>query len=230
MANARGEDEWVPYEILSPLWTSAVKLNWIQIRASLLRSLIPVGLTYSSALIAITFFSGEEAEFLQAKNTAGLGLLLVPLFTLTHCVVPVFFYFPFVSAIVAMKKQMKTVGWASAGLLPFLMFSGFVYLHMGFWYGGPALVLAFSTEWLTIPVAALHILLAKRGTRTWLFLEYGSTSFSLLLFLFIFSGEEFFPYGVLVMLFQILLLTIVDWKGRDLWLKLGQEEQREHRG
>ena len=205
-------------------------MNWAEIRSSFFRSLLPVGLTYSSALIGITFFSGEEAEFLQAENSAGLGLFLVPLFTLTHCVVPVFFYFIFVSAIVGMKKQMKTAGWASAGFLPFLMFSGFIYLHMGFWYGVPTLLLAYSTEWLTIPVAILHILLAKRGTRTWLFLEYGSTSFSLLLFLFIFSGKEFFPYGVLVMLFQISLLTIVDWKGRDLWLKLGSEERRGHEG
>ncbi|MCH2180435.1 MAG: hypothetical protein MK108_00380 [Mariniblastus sp.] len=201
-----------------------MKLNWTEIRNSFFRSLIPVGLTYSAALIGIEYFSAEGFEFSSGDQVGALGLLLVPLFTLTHCVVPVFFYFVFVSAIYSMKKRTSAIGWSSATLVPFLMFTGFVYLHLGFWYGIPTLILAFSTEWLTIPVAIIHILLAKKGTRTWVFLEYGSTSFSLLLFLFMFSGEAFFPYGVLVMLFQILLLTIVDWKGRDLWLNLGKEK------
>ena len=201
-----------------------MKRDWAKIRSSFLRSLIPVGLTYSAALIGIEFLSAEAFEFSGRDQIGALGLLVVPLFTLTHCVVPVFFYFIFVSAIYSMKQKTSAVGWNLASLLPFLMFSGFVYLHLGFWYGVPTLILAFSTEWLTIPVAIIHILLAQKGTRTWVFLEYGSTSFSLLLFLLIFSGDGFFPYGILVMLFQILLLTVVDWIGRDLWLNLGKEK------
>lgn len=198
-----------------------MKLDWSEIGASFLRSLVPVGVTYSAALIGIQYYSGERFEF---ESPAGLaGLLIVPLFTLTHCVVPVFFYFIFVSAIHGMKKNMRAGAANPAMLVPFLLFSGFIYLHIGLWYGIPAIALAFMTEWLTIPVAVIHIALAKKGTRTWVFLEYGSTSFALLLFLLVFSAEELFPVGLLVALFQILLLTLVDWKGRGLWMKLAKE-------
>ena len=198
-----------------------MKLDWSEIGASFLRSLVPVGVTYSAALIGIQYYSGERFEF---ESPAGLaGLLIVPLFTLTHCVVPVFFYFIFVSAIHGMKKKLRAGAANPAMLVPFLLFSGFIYLHIGLWYGIPAIALAFMTEWLTIPVAVIHIALAKKGTRTWVFLEYGSTSFALLLFLLVFSAEELFPVGLLVALFQILLLTLVDWKGRGLWMKLAKE-------
>ena len=120
-------------------------------------------------------------------------------------------------------KKMHAGGTNPVMLVPFLLFSGFVYLHIGLWYGIPAITLAFMTEWLTIPVAVIHIALAKKGTRIWVFLEYGSTSFALLLFLVVFSAEELFPVGLLVALFQILLLTLVDWKGRGLWMKLAEE-------
>ena len=90
---------------------------------------------------------------------------------------------------------------------------------MGLWYGFPSLALAWMTGWLTIPAAVIHIALARKGTRTWVFLEYGSTSFALLLFLVMFSGEKLLPNGILVVIFQIFLLTIVDWKGRGLWVK-----------
>ena len=198
-----------------------MKLDWSEIGASFLRSLVPVGVTYSAALIGIQYYSGERFAF---ESPGGLaGLLIVPFFTLTHCVVPVFFYFIFVSAIQGMKKKMHAGGTNPVMLVPFLLFSGFVYLHIGLWYGIPAITLAFMTEWLTIPVAVIHIALAKKGTRIWVFLEYGSTSFALLLFLVVFSAEELFPVGLLVALFQILLLTVVDWKGRGLWMKLAEE-------
>ena len=198
-----------------------MKPNWQEIGSSFLRSLVPVGLTYSAALIGIEYFGVADMEFAPSNPPSGIvGLFVVPFFTLTHCVVPVFFYFLFVAAIQGMRQGVKSTGMAPQMLAFFLVFSGFVYLHMGIWFGVPAIVLAFFTGWLTIPVAIVHIALAKQGTRTFVFLEYGSTSFALLLFFVMFSMSEIFPLGLLVAFFQILLLTIVDWKGRDLWAKL----------
>ena len=200
-----------------------MKLQWSEIGASFLRSLVPVGVTYSAALIGIEYFSGDVIEF---ESPGGMvGLFIVPLFTLTHCVVPVFFYFVFVSAIAGMKKMRRLGGSSPVMLVPFLLFSGFIYLHIGLWYGIPTIALAWMTEWLTIPVAIIHVAIAQKGTRTWVFLEYGSTSFALLLFFVVFSAEELFPIGLLVALFQILLLTLVDWKGRGLWMQLAEDKE-----
>ena len=95
---------------------------------------------------------------------------------------------------------------------------------MGLWYGAPSLALAWMTGWLTIPAAVIHIALARKGTRTWVFLEYGSTSFALLLFVMWFSGENLLPNGILVVIFQICLLTIIDWKGRGLWVQKPEKD------
>lgn len=198
-----------------------MKPNWQEIGSSFLRSLVPVGLTYSAALIGIKYFGFGNSEFTSTNLPSGIvGLLVVPLFTLTHCVVPVFFYFIFVAAIQGMRQGMKSTAVRPQTFAFFLVFSGFVYLHMAIWYGVPAIVLVYFTGWLSIPIAIVHIALAKKGTRTFVFLEYGSTSFALLLFFFMFSASEIFPLGLVVAFFQIMLLTVVDWKGRDLWAKL----------
>ena len=57
------------------------------------------------------------------------------------------------------------------------------------------------------------------GRRRWVFLEHGSTSMALLLFVVCFSGENIFPVGMIVVLLQSLLLTLVEWKGKGLWVK-----------
>jgi len=187
--------------------------------SSFFRSLLPVGLTYSAALLGIEFGLSTEIEIDRNNLNGALGLLIVPLFTATHCVFPVFFYFIFAAVIMAIKGEMKKESNIGAKLF-FLVFSGFVFLHMGFWFGIPTIALAFFTGWLTIPLALVHIALSKKGTRTFVFLEYGSTSFALLLFFMLFSVEDIFPLGIIVAMLQILLLTLVDWKGRPLWLKL----------
>lgn len=201
-----------------------MKFEWPEIRKSFLRSLVPVGLTYSAALIGIEYFSGFQIEMDGDNETRLIGLFAVPLLTLTHSVLPAFLYFPFFAVIHAMKKRLNSAGSIPAmfaSFLVFLFFSGFCYLHLGFWFGVPTIVLGFITDWLTIPVAIIHVALAKKGTRTWGYLEYGSTSFALLLFVFFFSAD-IFPIGFLVAMFQIMLLTIVDWKGRRLWMKLAE--------
>ena len=42
---------------------------------------------------------------------------------------------------------------------------------------------------------------------------------ALLLFVVCFSGENIFPVGMIVVLLQSLLLTLVEWKGKGLWVK-----------
>ena len=39
------------------------------------------------------------------------------------------------------------------------------------------------------------------------------------LFLICFSMADLFPVGIVVVLFQSLLLTLVEWKGKGLWVK-----------
>ena len=195
---------------------------------SFFRSLLPVGLTYSAALLGVEFGLSTEIEIERNNLNGALGLLIVPFFTATHCVFPVFFYFFFAAVIAALRTGIKEETDIKAKLF-FLVFSGFVFIHMGFWFGIPTIALAFFTGWLTIPLAIVHVAFSKKGTRTFVFLEYGSTSFALLLFFILFSAEDIFPLGVLVGMLQILLLTLVDWKARPLWLQLAKlgEEQKE---
>ena len=178
-----------------------------------LRSFVPVAATYALAAIGLTW--GNDNLFARASEqiSAWLGAGMVLLFTVTHAIVPVFFYRPFFGVMKAIRNSPGSKGTA------FLLgFSAFIHLHMGVWYGVPMVALAAMTGWLNLPWAATHVALARRGTRHWVFLEYGSTSLALLLFLVFFSGERLFPLGMLVVLFQSVLLTVMDWKGRELWI------------
>lgn len=74
------------------------------------------------------------------------------------------------------------------------------------WFGWPILVLACNTGWLTLGVAAVHIALARRAERTWVFVEYGATSLALLLLLVGFGGVQF-PWGLAIVFLQSLVLT-----------------------
>ena len=94
---------------------------------------------------------------------------------------------------------------------------GFIYLHMGIWYLSPMIGLALYTKSLAPAWMVLHILLAGRGNRTWVFLEYGSTAFALLLFVFFVSMANFYPQGLLVVAAQTGILTLANWKGKKLW-------------
>jgi hypothetical protein len=188
---------------------------------ALLRALLVVVPTYCAAVCGLRFglvqpFGGGDGLEVPAL----LGAFIVLMFTFTHGVVPVFFYRFFSGVLDSFSQAKKTATDSrlrSNLFLPFL--SGFVYLHMGVWYGGPMIVLAALTGWLSLAWGFLHLLLAGHGRRRWVFLEHGSTSMALLLFVICFSGSNLFPVGVLVVLFQALLLTLVEWKGKALWIK-----------
>ncbi|MBI82835.1 MAG: hypothetical protein CMJ81_06540 [Planctomycetaceae bacterium] len=188
---------------------------------ALLRALLVVVPTYCAAVCGLKFglippFGGEDGLGVPAL----LGAFIVPMFTFTHGVVPVFFYRLFTGVLDSFSQAKKTATDNRLRSIPFLPFlSGFVYLHMGFWYGGPMILLAALTGWLSLAWGLLHVLLAGHGRRRWVFLEHGSTSMALLLFVVCFSGRNLFPVGVMVALFQALLLTLVEWKGKGLWIK-----------
>lgn len=182
---------------------------------SLLRSFMLVLITY--ALSAFGLALNVTPLFNPGINgdiPVLVGIVVASLFTLSHAVVPAFFYRIFFSVLDAIKESKEKVN--SGGLL---FFSGFIYLHIGFWYGIPILGLAALTGWLNLAWVAIDVLRAGRGRRHWAFLQHGSTSIALVLFLTLFSGTNLFPMGIVVVLFQALLLTVLELKAKKLWIK-----------
>ncbi|MCH2203632.1 MAG: hypothetical protein MK102_16815 [Fuerstiella sp.] len=183
---------------------------------SLARSFLLVLVTYALVAIGLTlnmnplFGTGLDGGI---PSLVGTGVVL--LFTLSHAVVPVFFYSIFFNFIDAAKNHENNLG-EQAGQWGV---SGFIHLHMGFWYGVPIVGLAMLTGWLNLAWVLLDVLRAGHGRRHWTFLQHGSTSMAMGLFLICFSGKNLFPLGIVVVVLQSLLLTGLDWKGRDLWVK-----------
>lgn len=97
---------------------------------------------------------------------------------------------------------------------------------LGFWfwgwftlgavYGLPVYVLASETGWLSLLGAAVHLVMAPRGTRMWTAIEYGSSSFCLMLFLMVYEGG-LFPLGLLALAFQVVVLLLMHLTVRHLW-------------
>ncbi len=182
--------------------------------ASLLRAAVPVVATYASVAIGLAWSDGGlGAEFSHLISPL-VGVPVVLLFTCTHAVLPVFFYQRYLDTL---QRVTPTGQGPSANLMVAAM-RRFVGLHMAVWFGIPILALAFLTGWLSLAWAAGHLVLAKRGSRAWVFVEYGSTSMALVLFVVCFSGDNLFPWGLGVVVMQALLLTILDWKAREQWV------------
>lgn len=167
------------------------------------------------ALAAWGVMSGSNAEFANTGDSIppGVGCLVTLLFTLTHGVVPVFFYRIFFIGIDAARTggQGLNRGLRIANL--------FTTLHMALWYGLPAILLASMTSWYSLGWFVFHLIIAGKKRRRWTFIEHGSTSVALLLFLLMFSETNLFPLGIMVVIFQSLLLTLAEWKGRTLWVE-----------
>ena len=177
--------------------------------------------TYFLSALGLVF--GLKPLFTGLDNSGiwlVMGTVMVGVFTFTHGVTPMFVYRLFVDGLNLFGAS--DPGTQGNQLRPeplARLMSGFSYLHMVIWYGSPILVLAALTSWLPLAWALFHILLAGRGRRWWLLLQHGSTSTALVLFVLFFSGRHLFPLGVLVVLFQALLLTVVEWKGKQLWIR-----------
>ena len=183
---------------------------------SLARTFLLVLVTYALAALGLAL---NIKPLFDAGMHGGIppimGAVVVLLFTLSHAVVPVFFYSIFASVIDAAKKHSS----AQANPGGLLIASGFFYLHFGCWYGLPILGLASLTGWLSLSWVLVDVLRAGSGQRRWAFLQHGSTSIALVLFVIFFSGKNLFPVGILIVPLQALLLTVIEWKGKDLWVK-----------
>lgn len=184
-----------------------------ELGASFLRSAIPVAATYASAAIGLAWFGGGLGAEFSRMISPLIGVPVVLIFTLSHAVLPVFFYRGFFNALQRASSAKSPHASIITGAA-----RSFVGVHMAIWFGAPILILAALTGWLSLAWAAGHVALARRGTRAWTFVEYGSTSMALVLFLVCFSGERLFPWGLGVVVMQSLLLTILDWKARDQWI------------
>ena len=196
-----------------------------QFPGALLRALLVVVPTYCVAAFGVRFglaqpFGGEDGLGVPVI----LGAFIVLLFTVTHGIGPIFFYRFFMGVLEIFSRAQKTAADDRLRLNPILpltfrFFRFYVGLSMTFWYGIPIIFLGALTGWMSLGWAFLHILLAGRGHRRWVFLEHGATAMALSLFVVCFSGNNLFPVGMMVGLFQALLLTLVEWKGKLLWTK-----------
>ena len=179
---------------------------------SFFSSVLVVLPTYALATWGV--MSGSNAEFTSNGDSipSGVDFLVTLLFTLTHGVTPVFFYRIFFIGIDAARtrEQGLNQGLRIANL--------FTTLHMALWYGLPAILLAAMTSWYSLGWFVFHLIIAGKKRRRWTFIEHGSTSVALLLFLLMFSETNLFPLGIMVVIFQSLLLTLAEWKGRRLWV------------
>jgi hypothetical protein len=174
----------------------------------LLQALLVVLSTYGLTMLGILRDSEDVVK--PHQLTGGTAAVLVVVFTLTHAIIPMFFYRMFLSPLHGKKGKLMPQGFRSLVI-------GFIYLHMGIWYLSPVVGLAIYSRSLAPAWMILHMVLAKRENRTWVFLQYGSTAFALLLFLFCVSITQFYPQGLLVVVFQTGLLTLANWKGKKLW-------------
>ena len=94
-------------------------------------------------------------------------------------------------------------------------------LFAGLYNGIPILLLASMSGCFSLIWIALYIVRAGRGRRRWAFMQVGATTWSLVIFLGSFSRAELFPVGLVVVLLQVVLLTVMEWKGKHLWVKEG---------
>lgn len=185
--------------------------------ASFLRSSVPVVGTYLSAALGLTLFGDESAVKLKASGSPLLLAGIVPLFTITHAVVPVFFFRNLLDRLNEICSTIRTDPTGRLFRAYAAVFRFFVWVFMGIWFALPVIALAYLTGWLSLIWAMVHIVLARRGTRAWTFVEYGSTSMALLLFVVCFSEARLFSLGIVVVVLQALLLTSLDRFARDKW-------------
>jgi hypothetical protein len=165
------------------------------------RALVPVLITYCLAAVGTTYIDPPVIAQSNEPGVEGpvIRLVLVLLVTIIYAVAPVFGF-----GYLVYRSRNSQPGGCSQFLL------------MGVWFGWPILGLASHTGWLTLAAAVLHVALARREQRTWVFVEYGSTSLALLMFL-VFFGNQLFPWGLLVVLLQAPMLTLSAVWGRKLY-------------
>lgn len=198
---------------LMPLWVRP------GLRHPILRAFIPVLATYATVSIGGAFLveltRGEELAppELEAHRVVGLWSHVAVL-TVVHLLIPAVVY---VGYSVTAPRRRDDSSW---GCLLFMFTLG--------WFGVPILALASKTGPMSLIAAAIHLVFARRQERHWVFVEYGSTSFALLLFVLNFGGAHFYV-ALPIVLFQTLMLTLLAVWGRPLVLTEETSEARPQR-
>ena len=189
--------------------------------ASFMRSFLPVVGTYLSAALGLTLFEDGHVARFKMQESPLLLAGIVPMLTVSHAVLPVFFFRAFLDGLAHFRSIMRPDAAGRMFRVYVRVFRVVVCLGMGVWLAVPAIALAYLTGWLSLAWAAFHVVLARRGTRAWTFITYGSSSMALLLWVVCFSAEGLFPLGIVVVVLQALLLTILDRFARHKWTSEG---------
>jgi hypothetical protein len=204
-------NQMYPWLTLSPdgHWTVEGSARLFVFVGSFLRAAVPVVGTYISAALGAVLLGGVPEDVIVKGSPLALAAMVL-LLTVTHALAAVFL-FRFLLDFLAQVAAAIPPG--PQGRIPRVAVGGFrvwVWLFIGLWLGLPIVVLAYLTGWLSLVWAALHVALARRGSRAWAFFEYGSTSTALLLFVVCFSAVRLFPLGIVVVLLQATLLAILE--------------------
>ncbi len=156
---------------------------WASIGGRLLRSLVPVLLTYPVALFFLLRAERESgapppspADELQlyppdaTQPVFLVVIILVALLTMVFAIMPL--------ALLMTSQRHEEIARKSG-----ISRKTIAILFIGSWYSFPYLAIAFAAHPLVLAGAILNIVLARRGTRAWVFIEYSVVSISLFAYL-----------------------------------------------
>jgi len=190
---------------------------WVRPKSNhpVLWAFIPVLVTYATAALGGAFLMewtrGESGEALgpDARDVVSLWASAATATAVHMLIAAVVYMFSWIS-----RDVRNDSGW---GCL--------VFIFTLFWFGLPILALAQRTSPLTLIAAAIHLIFAKSQERHWVFVEYGSTSFALCLFVLNFGGANTWV-ALPIVVFQALMLTLLAVWGRNLVLSEEPEPER----
>ena len=166
-------------------------------RPQVLATVAPALVTYVMSAVGL-----HSTEFTLVELDVGSPSILeaafgVALFTLCYALVPVGMGY----------------AWSSDRELGFMAWLGLTGL-----LGIPVLVLAAETGWLSLLGFLVHLLMAPRGTRLWLAIEYGFSAFCLLTFRAFYQNVVLFPWGLPVLVLQAGVLLLMAKYSREWWV------------
>ena len=152
--------------------------------------------------------TGEAANFPDSyADTVPkqiMAVLIAWMFTWTHAVIPAFVF----GSIIAHGRD-------AGGTFGHFLFLLFISVAATFWFTAPIVIMTGQYGWQPLIWFGLHILLARRGTKRWLFVEYASTSLALVLYSEL--AADPIPFGLIAIAGQIFLLTFMNMKARPIW-------------
>jgi hypothetical protein len=187
---------------------------------ALVRSLLPVAGSYAAAAIGTALFGAPVNLRMDGPASPWLRAGMVAAFTLTHVAMATLLFSAMLNAVGQFTALIQRT---SAGLFPLMMVRGFkacTWFVIIMWFGLPMAALGWLTGWLSVVWQAVHVGIVRRDERAWTFLEYGSTSLALLLFIVCFSGVGLFPWGLAACAMQAVILAVPDLTVRRRWMRM----------